>query len=164
MTEGTKTGYVEPDRLTITKDESNNLCVAIDGEGEWRKVAVKLAFPYSEPESFVALLADDEEVGIIRDLSELDEDSAALMREALQKRYHIPVIESIVSVDDAHNATRWTVETDRGRRSFLVRDRHNFLRIKHGDKIIIDVDGGRYRLPRERRYDKQSQKLLDLHG
>ncbi|MGD2175115.1 MAG: DUF1854 domain-containing protein, partial [Candidatus Brocadiaceae bacterium] len=123
-----------------------------------------LAFPYSEPDRFVILYQDEEEIGVVGDLEELDDESRTVLREVLEKRYHIPRIQRVLSVDDAHNATRWTVETDRGRREFLVRDRHNFRRIKGKGLIIVDVDGGRFLIPREAVFDKQSQKLLDMHA
>ncbi|MCK4282930.1 MAG: DUF1854 domain-containing protein [Candidatus Brocadiae bacterium] len=156
--------YIAPEPLTIFRDESQNLCVEIQGRGAWRKVVAKLAFPYSAPESFVLLMQNDEPIGMVRSLSELDEDSRAVLQEALRKRYHIPEIQCIVSVHEAHNAAMWVVETDRGPRDLLVRDRHNFRRIKDGDLIIVDVDGNRFRVSRHRVFDKESQKLLDLYS
>lgn len=155
--------YIQPEDLKVFRDESNNLCVRIKGRGGWSKVAVRQAFPYSDPGRFLVLSQDEEEIGIIRDLAELDEGSRRLLGEALGKRYHVPVIEKIESVEDAHNATRWVVETDKGRRQFLVRDRHNFRRIKGRGLIIVDVDGGRYLIPADATLDKQSLKLLEMH-
>ncbi len=155
--------YIEPEKLEVILDNSNNLCVRIEGRGEWSKVSVRQAFPYSDPGRFLVLSQDEDEIGIVRDLDELGEGSRKLLTEALGKRYHVPVIESIESVEDAHNATRWTVQTDRGPRQFLVRDRHNFRRVKQRGLIIVDVDGGRYLIPRDARLDKQSLKLLEMH-
>lgn len=156
--------YIAPEGLTVFRDESNNVRARIEGQGEWEKVVPKLAFPYSDPDRFVILLSEGEEIGMLRELSELEEDSRRLLRELLEKRYHVPEIKRIIDVDDAHNAHRWTVETDKGVRRFLVRDRHNFRRIRGVGKIIIDVDGSRFFIPRGADLDPQSRKLLDLHG
>jgi hypothetical protein len=164
MTQVLDQHYLAPGEVKVFRDDSNNLAVeTTDGE-TWRKVTARLAFPYSAPDRFIILTRDGEEVGMIRDPAELDESSRSVMEDTLQKRYHIPEIERILSVEDAHNATRWSVETDRGPREFLVRDRHNFHRVKGGDTVVVDVDGNRFRIPRDRVFDKQSRKLLDMHG
>ena len=124
----------------------------------------KLAFPYSAPESFVLLTQNEESIGTVRDLADLDADSQAVLREALRTRYHIPEIVGVVSVHEDHSAAMWVVETDRGPRELLVRDRHNFRRVKGGDVIIVDVDGNRFRISRDRIFDRESQKLLDLYS
>ena len=156
--------YIAPEDLTVFHDESNNLNVRVKGRGEWAKVVVRLACPYSDPEHFVGLLHDGEQIGMIRDLSDLTEDSRALLKQALTKRYHIPEVARILSVRETSNAAVWTVATDKGRREFMVRGRHNFRRIKGRDLIIVDVDGNRFRVRRGVPLDRESQKLLDLHA
>ena len=59
---------VAPEALEVFRDESNNLCCRIEGLGEWTKVTVRLAFPYSNGERFVALFQENEQVAMIRDL------------------------------------------------------------------------------------------------
>ena len=87
-----------------------------------------------------------------------------LLQEALLKRYHIPQIRQVLSVRELHNATHWQVVTDRGTRDFMVRDRHNFRRIKGGDLIIVDVDGNRFQVLRNGDFDQESLRLLDMYG
>lgn len=164
MIETPTAGYLKPQGLRVFRDESNNLCVTTAAGRTYKKVAVRLAFPYSDPEHFIILAFEDEEIGILREPAELDDESHRLLHDVVSKRYHVPRILQILDVRDAHNATRWVVETDMGPRSFLVRDRHNFHRIKSGDLIIVDVDGCRFRLDRDQGLDKLSRKLLGLHG
>jgi len=163
MADTQASAYLAPDGLTLFNDESNNLCVTTAGGRTYRKVAVRLAFPYSDPEHFLILAAEEEEIGIVRAPEELDDDSRRLLREVVSKRYHVPDILRVLDVQDDHNATRWVTETDMGPRSFLVRDRHNFHRTKGGDLIIVDVDGCRFRVRRGHGLDKLSRKLLGLH-
>ncbi len=158
------TEFIEPTEVEVFLDDSNNTCVRIAGEGEWEKVTARLAFPYSEPRQYIILYQDEEEIGIIQDLAELEEDSRQVLEGMLRKRYHIPEIHRILAVEDAHNATRWVVVTSHGRRDFLVRDRHNFRRVKGRGLVIVDVDGNRFWISREREYDKISQKFLDMHA
>jgi hypothetical protein len=156
--------YIDPADLRIYRDDSNNICADVEGRGTWQKVAFKLAFPYSDPDRFVSILHEGEQIGMVRHVSELSEDSQLVLREALARRYHIPEVISILDVREGKSAAVWTVETERGPRKLMVRDRHNFRRVQGGDTIIIDVDGNRFRLSSDRRLDPESQKLLDMYS
>jgi len=156
--------YIAPEDLRIFRDDSNNLSVEIKGHRTWNKVVARLAFPYSDPSHFVILMRDDEEIGVVRDVSELEQGSRALLEEALAKRYHIPEILRVLDITESNSAAIWVVETDRGPREFMVRDRHNFRRFRGGDLIIVDVDGNRFRIARDRVFDADSQRLMDNHG
>ncbi len=155
---------IAPQDLRVFRDGSNNLNCEIEGRGTWRKIAVRRAFPYSDPGHFISLVLSDEHIGIIGDLEDLDAESRGHLKDALAKRYHIPEVTRILSVREVHSTAVWTVETDRGPREFVVRDRHNFRRIKGGNRIIIDVDGNRFLISRDRHMDAESHKLLDMHG
>ena len=126
-------------------------------------MAVRLAFPYSDPDHYVVLYHEEEEIGIIQDPGELDDESRRVLEQMVEKRYHIPAVQRIEDIEEIHNATRWIVETDRGERSFEVRDRHNFRRIGTGEIIVVDVDANRFRIPPRSALDEESQKLLDLY-
>jgi hypothetical protein len=156
--------YIDPAELRIFRDDSNNICAEVEGRGEWKKVAFKLAFPYSDPDRFVSIQHEGGQIGILRDVAELSGASQEVLREALARRYHIPEVVRILEVRDGKSAAVWTVQTEHGTRTLMVRDRHNFRRVKGGDTIIIDVDGNRFRLRGDRRLDPESQKLLDLYS
>ena len=81
----------------------------------------------------------------------------------MAKRCHIPEIQRIVSIEEVHNATRWTVETDCGRRDFEVQDRHNFRRVREGGLVIVDVEANRFRIPDLSALDEESHDLLDRY-
>ena len=154
---------IRPEDLVVFRNESKNLCVRVEGRGDWEKVVVKLAFPYSDPEHFVVLSQEEEEIGVVRDLQDVEEQSRALLKEMLAKRYHIPQIQRILSIEEIHNATRWTVETNRGRRTFEVRNSDNFRWLKDGAIVVIDVEANRFRISAPGALDKESRRLLDSY-
>ena len=142
------TNYIDPRNLRVYRNQSQNVCARVEGRGEWEKVVLKLAFPYSEPRNHIILAtAEEQEIGVITEPEALDEDSRLLLEEVLQKRYYIPVIRRIISVKDAHESTRWFVETDRGLRSFNVQDTDNFKQVVGGKIIITDIDENRFCIP-----------------
>jgi len=158
----TGTRYLDPQRLSVFVNESGNLCARLDGEGEWSKVTVRRAFPYSDPDHYIALYADEEEIGIVRDLAGVDADSRAVLAEELRKRYHVPVIQRILAIEEEQNVTRWRVETDSGPRTFEVHSRRSFRRLPGGGLVIVDVDTNRFRIPDRNALDARSRRLLDL--
>ena len=155
--------HIPAEKLEIYRDEHNNLCARIEGRGNWQKISVKRAFPYSEPENFIVLYSDEEEIGVIPNMNALDKRSHHVLEQALTERYHIPVIEEIIEIEEIHNATRWSVQTDRGVRDFEIQDRNNFRRIRGGGIIIVDVDANRFRIPDRNTLDPQSRKLLEMY-
>ena len=58
-------------------------------------------------------------------------------------------------------ATYWTVETDRGRREFVVRHmRDNAHYLSATRLLITDVDGNRFEVPDMSKLDSESYDLL----
>lgn len=155
--------YIPPQALSIFRNESGNLCACIEGRGRWEKVTVRRAFPYSRPERYVQLADDEEEIGIIRDIRELDASSRAALEDNLGKRYFVPVIERIIKIEEIRRFTRWHVQTDMGMRQFEVLDRHSFRPLPDGGLIIVDVDANRFRIPSRHALDRRSRDMLDMH-
>ncbi len=155
--------FLPAEDVDVFMNDSGNVAVRVRDRGQWDKAVAKLAFPYSDPEHHVVLFKDDEEIGIIRDLHELKCDSRRLLREMLEQRYHIPEINRILSIEEAHNSTQWTVLTDRGERSFQVQDRDNFRRIRGRGIVVIDVDANRFRIPDPDALDAESRTLMDMY-
>jgi hypothetical protein len=153
--------YIDPAQLTVYRNDSRNLCVHIHGRGEWDRVTVRRALPYTDPDRYIAFYSGDEEIGIVRTIDALDFRSRNVLSDALRKRYHVPEIRRILAIDEVQNATRWHVDTDRGMRSFEVQSRRSFRRLPDGGLVIIDVDSNRYRISDRRALDHQSLELLD---
>lgn len=75
--------------------------------------APKRALPLSDPERFVVLFeADGQEIGTLRDVSELDEESQSVLRASLTRAYRIERITRILEVErePLSGQTRWRVE------------------------------------------------------
>ena len=94
------------------------------GEHEYDRVIVLRSFPITSPNDFLSVREPKEgrqEIGMIRHLSDLDEESEALVFEELSRRYFVPKIERIHSLR-RRGAVYVDAETDVGRRLFLLRD------------------------------------------
>lgn len=120
-------------------------------------------FPFSNKQSYITLLDENEkEVALVRDLSELDEDSVCALEECFAEYYLIPEITRMIDCISKNGTLTWVVETDRGQISFRIRNRQNDIKVFRGTgRIIIrDFNDNRYEIKDYNRLDRKSKYLL----
>ena len=134
-----------------------------EGEEEWQEVTLARLFPLSEPEGWIALLdKDGKETGILRDLHGLTREQVTLLRDELYQRYLVPQIRRIIVCRDKFNLTEWTVDTDRGEMTFLMRHpQENMQTPLPGRVSLVDVDGNRYDIPDLASLDAVSRQWVE---
>ncbi len=150
-------------RLSRRSDEHRLLLHVNDKKYEIGRVAN--AFPLSAGlKRIVFFNQHGEEIGVLKAASGLDDNSLCMLREELDRAYFMPVIEAIYGIGDHLGLELWDVLTNRGRRSFEVRQpRKNVRMISPGRIIIKDVDGNRYEVKGWQKMDKKSISLLMRH-
>ena len=119
-------------------------------------------FPVTNPNMYITLLDHEEkEVAFVRDLEELDEASAAALKECFAEYYRIPQITKLISSDERFGALTWRVETDRGIVSFRIRNRHSDIKCLDGKRILVrDTNDNRYEIPDYTVMDAHSRHIL----
>jgi hypothetical protein len=119
-------------------------------------------FPISNREGFVSLRdLNGDEIGVIERPTELDAASRHIVLEELGRSYFLPLIQDIFTLTDDLNVITWNVLTDKGPRTFEVRDpRRNVRSVGGGRYIVKDVDGNRYDIPRLSVLPPRSQALI----
>ena len=125
----------------------NNLVRVVFADGE--EIAAlepRRLFPNSLPSSYVTLLdAEGEEIAVIRSLDDLDRDSRKTVEASLADYYLVPHITKILAVNEKYGILRWTVETDRGVKSFDIRNRNHDIRVLPDGRVRVrDSDDNRY--------------------
>ncbi len=111
------------------------------------------AFGATEPERYLSLRSSNEdgqetEVGLIANLADWPSAAQTLVRAALERRYLVQRITSLVSIEQQHGLLDFAVESERGPTRFLMRWSQNQAQ-DHGPrgKLLIDVDDNRYLVP-----------------
>ena len=145
------------------------LCLELsDGQDvrSFERVFLHRAFPYELPEQYISVQAEEnEEVGIIYDVSEFDGKNAELLRRELERKYFSPRIKEIKSVKERYGFSYWKITDDSGKEmTFTVKD--TFKSIKHtGDDSItvIDVDGNRFTVESIRALTSKSYRKIELY-
>lgn len=120
-------------------------------------------FPFTNHNMYITLLDSDErEVGFVRDFDELDSESADAIEQCFAEYYMIPKIQSIIDVEDKFGTLKWTVETDRGKINFGIRNRHSDIKKLYpsGRVIIRDSNDNRYEISDVGALDARSQRLI----
>ena len=157
--------YFEPERVRVYRSPLGAARMELTDEVCYSRVGFRQIMPLSDPDHFISVwVADDAEVGIIRDPSELDAESQKIISEELDVRYFTPEITKIHEVKERFGVHEWDVDTSRGRVTFSVRGRHqNVKQVPPARLIVTDVRENRYDIPDARQLDHASFQQIQRH-
>ncbi len=137
-------------------------------QAEYASVRFYRAFPFSHPREYISVRSGDgsesKELGMIKSLCELSEQTQALIERQLELRYFMPVITRISELRQEYGYAYWTVETDRGECRFTVALGGNgIVRLSETHLIVSDISGSRFEIPDITALSAAEQKKLDLY-
>ena len=134
---------------------------AADGQDRGPVVPVR-AFPIAAPDEGVSLVGSDgHEVAWIDDLRLLAPAMRTLLQEELALRDFMPVITRLVSVSTFGTPSVWTVETDRGLTSFVLKGEEDIRRLQPTGLLIAGAEGVQYSVRDMAALDRGSRRLLE---
>lgn len=144
------------------KINDSGFCSMEYGEQTFKRVELLRAYPIAEPYKYICVEdTAHNEIGIIEDLSKLDETSKAAAVKMLKKRYFTPEITRFVDITLRPGTTYFDCEFGDRRKSFVVKDAsHNVFYISKNVARINDSDGNRY-LVNIDKLDKKSRKKIE---
>ncbi len=157
--------YFEPERVRVYRSPLGSARMDLTDEVCYSRVGFRQIMPLSDPDHYISVwVADDAEIGIIRDPSELDADSQKVIAEELDVRYFTPEIIEIHEVKERFGVHEWDVTTTRGRVTFSVRGLHqNVKQVPPARLIVTDVRENRYDIPDSRELDQASFQHIQRH-
>ena len=168
---GQELKWLKPLQLKVVKEaqKTEGLCLVIKGGDDgtqpatYTDVSVHQMFPLSQPDALIAFCDKfGNEIGVICDASKLDEGSRDVLAQELDMAYFVPTITRIDEIKEEYGITSWSVETNKGPRSFEVRSRHDIRFMGGGRYIVRDMDGNRYEIPNMNALDAKSFGLLEM--
>ncbi len=132
----------------------------------FERVFLHRAFPYELPEQYISVQGEENrEIGIIYNISDFNEATAALLRRELMRKYYCPEIVSIKSVKERYGFSYWKAKDKDGKDiSFTMKD--TFKNIKHIGKdeiVLIDADGNRYAIKDVSSLSAKSYRRIELY-
>lgn len=147
----------------ITRYDLYRVELLLPGGTEPSVLEPRCLFPISAPGFFISLLNEKgEEMAMIKDLSNLETESAKAVSDCLDEYYLIPKILHVFSVKDQYGTLVWNAETDRGMVTFCVKDRHSDIKLLPGTTrlMVRDSNDNRYEIPDTEKLDPKSHHLL----
>jgi hypothetical protein len=120
------------------------------------------AFPIQAPLSKISLVGGDgHEAAWIERLEDVPDEARALIEEELRLREFTPVIQRLVEVSSFATPSQWTVDTDRGRTSFVLKGEEDIRRLSRDALLVLDSHGVQFLIRQPEQLDRHSRKLLD---
>lgn len=147
--------------FTLTRNPFGRLVLTSGGVTHEGVMPVR-AFPIQAPDDGIALVnTDGAEVAWIERLADLPQTTRALIEEELGGREFMPEIARIESVSSFATPCTWTVATDRGPTSFVLRGEEDIRRIGGNTLLISDSHGIHFLVRDLPALDRHSRKILD---
>jgi Domain of unknown function (DUF1854) len=137
--------------------------VLIDAGGDLHVGVVPVrAFPLAAPDEGISLVSTEgHELAWIEQLQELPEAMRTLLQEELALRDFVPEISRLQSVSTFGTPSVWTVETDRGVTSFILKGEEDIRRLGRNALLIAGSEGVQYSVRDMTALDRSSRKLLE---
>ncbi len=162
MSDMTTVRNFQSGRDVLTRDAHGVLNFS-DQEGvQHHGVSIVRAFPIDAPDEAISIVGQDgHELAWIAQLSDVDEVSRELITSALAHIEFMPQIERLQSVSSFATPSTWTVQTNRGLTSFVLKGEEDIRRLRDRSLLITDSHGVTYRIANLMALDRWSRKLLD---
>lgn len=120
------------------------------------------AFPIAAPDEGVSIVSTDgHELAWIERLSALPERPRLLLEEELASRDFSPVIKAIKDVSTFSTPSTWTVDTDHGPATFVLKSEDDIRRLDDGRLLITGGHGVGFMVPDRMALDRHSRRLLE---
>ena len=122
-------------------------------------------FPFETAWEFISVLNDSQqEIGMIRRISDFEGEANELLTTELHRRYYVPTVRRIHQVKERYGFSYWKVETDEGDVSFTLHDTYRSIIHASDDRVLLlDVDGNRFEIPSVEQLDRKSYKKIELY-
>jgi hypothetical protein len=142
---------------------ADNLRIEVEGDRCIMDAVIRRAFPLSKPTEFLSIQeSGGKEVGVLKSLDELDNESRKLVEHELDRRYFTPEILQLRALKQEGGMWTFDVVTSRGATQFFVRNwRDSSHEVSPGRFVIQSVDGQRFEVPNFDALDTRSQALIE---
>lgn len=135
----------------------------IDASGTTHEGVVPVrAFPLAAPDEGISLVGTDgRELAWIDRLQDVPAEIQALLQDEMALREFVPEITQLKSVSSFGTPSLWTVRTDRGDTSFVLKGEEDIRRLKDRALLIASSEGVQFRITDMAALDRASRSLLE---
>lgn len=154
--------YINP-RETSFSRSLGGLLVMENAQGKYEEITIRRTYPMSKPFEYLSIWTkEDKELGIIREVEELDEESKQEVMQELKLRYVTPRVTKILSIKEEPGLWSFKLLTDRGELELLMRNIHEHIQFIDLNRLMItDMEGKRCEIADIGALDQHSRKQLN---
>jgi Domain of unknown function (DUF1854) len=152
---------LDPNDVSFYRSKGGVLLAEIKGV-VYPEITLHQTFPFSKPRHYISIWNKNEhEIGLIRDLEELDQTSKDELKQEIRLRYVIPIVTHVNSIKEEPGLWTFQLETDRGKLQLYMKNIHEHVQSKDAQRIIMtDMDGKRCEIPDVNQLDLHSRREL----
>jgi len=162
MSQVTATAQDAP--FTLSRDALGRL-VYTDAEGHSQIGVVPVrAFPLAAPDEGISMVGPEgKELFWVEHLSQLPAGQRQLLEDELASREFVPQIKRLLSVSTFSSPSTWTVDTDRGVTTLVLKGEEDIRRLPgaRSSLLITSGHGIVFLVPDLLAMDRHSKKLLE---
>ena len=137
----------------------------------FERVVIIRSFPVSNPDEYISIRepstkrrGNGAEIGMIRNITDFDENTILLLKEELDRRYFTPEILKIYSLKEKFGYSYIDAKTSAGKITFVLNNPYsNFRKLENGSVLISDMDGNCFIIPNPDNLDKASLKKIEIY-
>ena len=143
--------------------QPSGLLQFINAQGELHEGVVPVrAFPLASHDEGISLVSTEgHELVWIEQLQALPRETRALLQAELALRDFVPEITQLMSVSSFGTPSLWTVRTDRGETTFVLRGEEDIRRLAGSALLIASGDGVQFSIADMKTLDRASRRLLE---
>ncbi|MEK5252063.1 DUF1854 domain-containing protein [Paenibacillus sp. FSL F4-0125] len=154
----------EPSAISFSRSQGGVFQGVVEGK-VYEELILFRIFPFQYNTQYISVRnSKSEEIGVIRDIDQLDEESRGEVDKELQLRYFLPVVTRIDSIKQKADMWIWELQTNLGQTRIVMRNLHEHMQYPSLHRIILtDVNGKRCEIRDYSSLDAQSRnKLKDV--
>lgn len=152
---------IEPENAFFSRGKGGVFQGVVEGT-TYEELVVHRTFPFLYTTQFISVRdPKGKEIGIVRDIAELDAESSKEMERELQFRYFLPRVTRVESVKQKSDLWLWELQTSLGPTRVAMRNLHEHMQFPGGGRIVLtDINGRRCEIPNWQELDSHSRLQL----
>lgn len=150
--------------FTLSLDERGKLTLTFPNGEVHRGVTPKRLFPFTDPDRWLSLInSAGKEIAIVENVASLPRETIDLIRAELSKCEFLPTIQRVLKISGLIEPCDWTVETDRGRTTFILNNDEDIRRVNAQTSMITSASGIRFLVANPDKLDAGSRRYLERY-
>ena len=151
-------------KFELTRNRWGRLVMTDDQGTVFEDVSVVPLFPISEPRKWISIIsAEGHEIASIEDLEAYSPEIQEYLLNELTYRDFVPRISKVISVSGTSEPCEWLVQTNHGLTRFVLKSEDDIRRLSVHEVLIVDANGGRYRVDDTRKLDTRSLRFIEWY-